>query len=51
MSETDEEIATFLAASLYEFFRAFEIRELELELPGGRGVFYIVFEAGTVGGE
>lgn len=51
MSETEEEIATFLAAALYEFFRSFEISELELELPEGRGVFYIVFEAETTGAE
>jgi len=51
MSETEEEIATFLAAALYEFFRSFEISELELELPDERGVFYIAFEAGTAEGE
>jgi hypothetical protein len=51
MSETQEEIATFLAAALYEFFRSFEISELELELPDERGVFYIAFEAGTAEGE
>jgi len=51
MSETEEEIATFLAAALYEFFRSFEISELELELPEGRGVFYIAFETGTAEGE
>jgi hypothetical protein len=45
MNEDEEEMATFLAAALYEFFGSFEISELEIELPEGRGVFYIAFEA------